>query len=159
MPREYTKSCNESSFVCVIGTNSDVYCSYLEISSDYYYSMLENLFKHIKQMNCHSKVIYYAHGRDNNNKIRALCAKNEVFYILPATMVELSIIENEKIPSAIWGFTSSALYNLKKIYPNTNVYNVRIQYRVRNKEIDEYDFLSEYYEKNDIYTMFLPLDD
>lgn len=142
---------------CIIGTNSSVYCSYLDLSIDFFYSMLENLFMHVKHMYPSCTIEYYAHGRDDNDNIKTICKNNGVVYVLPSKMVELSLLEKKKSPYSIWGFTSSALYNLKKLYPNTLVYNVRFHSNIRNAENEEYDFLTNYYERNGIVTKYLPL--
>lgn len=142
---------------CIIGTNSIIYCSYLNLSIDYYYAMLENLFIYITHRRPFYDVEYYAHGRDNNEYIKALCKKYGVIYISPSKIVELSLLEKGKYPHSIWGFTSSALYNLRKLFPNSQVYNVRLHSNVRNAEMEEYDFLTAYYERNGITTKYLPI--
>lgn len=152
------KNVDVANVVCIVGTNSEVYCSYLKLPVDYYYAMLENLFMYVRHIRPCCETEYYAHGRDDNELIKALCLKHGVRYILPSKMVELSLLEKKRYPVSIWGFTSSALYNLKRIYPDSEVNNIRFHSHVKNRETEEYDFLTSYYEKNNIQTKFFPFD-
>ena len=65
-------------------------------------------------------------------------------------MVELELLNQPNTPMAIYGYTSSALYNLKKIFPHTRVINVLMDGDENNIFYRRYLMTSDYYMKNGI---------
>ena len=65
-------------------------------------------------------------------------------------MIEMELLTHKYNPLAILGFTSSALYNLKKIFPETRVVNVLYERDDSNMAYQEYKMLSDYYLNNGV---------
>lgn len=139
--------------VYIVGTNIDRYCLPLGISVDAYVRKLEELIKSVKSEYLDEPIIFVPHGRDFSEYAKIICERNGCDFRRPEMMVEMELLKSRFTPRAIYGFTSSALYNLKKMYPQTRVVNVLFNCSEDNINFKEYCVLSEYYQKNDIELM------
>ena len=136
--------------VYVIGTNIDRYCEPLEIAKDKFIKKLEELIVSLKRDYPGEKIVFVPHGRDRSEYARQICDKHNAYFEPSEMTVELKIINQETVPKAVYGFTSSALFNIKKIFPRTKVVNVIYEDNINNTFFKEYMVCSEYYLKNGI---------
>ena len=100
-----------------IGTATDDYCSYLGIQKELFLEKLKTVLSELKIANPTSSVLYFPHGRDNNVDIQNMCKDLNIDYIQREWCVELYSLINQIYPKAIYGFTSTALYTFKILYP------------------------------------------
>lgn len=136
--------------VYVVGTNIDRYCEPLEIAKDKFVNKLEELIVLLKRDYPDEKIVFVPHGRDKSEYARQICDKYNIYFEPSEMTVELKLVNQEAAPKAVYGFTSSALFNIKKIFPQTKVVNVIYEDNIDNPFFIEYMICSEYYLKNGI---------
>ena len=136
--------------VYIVGTNIDPYCSVLNYSHEMFMKKLEKLIVGICDEYPSEAIVYIPHGRDESNYARNLCLKYDCVFHKADVMVELELLNQPNTPMAIYGYTSSALYNLKKIFPHTRVINVLMDGDENNIFYRRYLMTSDYYMKNGI---------
>lgn len=148
------KSQNIPTDVYIVGTNINRFCDVFNIQISDFISQLELLFKNLIDKYIAKKIIYIPHGRDTNTNIVNLCKAYKIEYRKLDVAIEYYMFKERIFPEAVYGFTSTALFNLKKMYPKTSVYNIRI--KGNNSHYNQlYNTISEYYKKHEIvlYTM------
>lgn len=138
--------------VVVVGTNSLDYCKALNIEPEVFYSHFINLLEMMKQHYPTDRITFVPHGRDNNIKIKEICDKHDVIYKPTSIMIELELLMYENKPKAVYGYTSTALFTIKKIFKNTEVYNILPKADKDNDYFQQYLSCSNYYKKHGILT-------
>lgn len=136
--------------VYIVGTNIDSFCGSLEIEEDKYIEKLEELIISLKKDYPGEKVVFVPHGKDKSEYARRICDKYVANFEPSEMTVELKLISQQIAPKAVYGFTSSALYNIKKIFPQTKVVNVLYEENKENPFFEEYMMCSDYYLENGI---------
>lgn len=136
--------------IYIVGTNSNEYCKGLNIKRQTFLQKLEELIIYLQEDSSGNDIIYIPHGRDDSFDIQMLCKQHQIHYCKPHSPIELFLCTQEFSPLSIWGFTSSALYNLKKIYPSSKVVNIVYCSPLGGAALDTYLSISEYYEQNGI---------
>lgn len=134
----HAKKCGDNVFI--IGTNHKLYCERLGIPLDEFYLKLQEMLVQIKSK-CND-VIYIPHGRDNDFKVKRMCEDCLVEYRKIDTCVELYFVLNEIYPKAVYGFSSTALFTLKKLFPISNILNVYYGGQNKNEAIRYEEFNS-----------------
>ncbi len=140
---------NNSNGIYIIGTNTDIYCQKLNLEKEKYKTNLEELFSYVEKKYSNEKITYIQHGRDQNSFIKEFCKKHKFEYIRPEITVELMIMDLQTSPSAVFAYTSTALFNIKKIFPNTLVYNILCE-QTQSVFYNVYIEYSNYFEKHGI---------
>lgn len=133
-----------------IGTNSEMYCRKLGISLSSYLSSLEEQLSAIQVKYPDETIYYVPHGRDLNSRIEKYCNKRGIKYVPVSKTIELYVLEQPFQPLAIYANTSTALFNLKKMFPNTDAYNIFCITNVHGKYYKDYMMYSKYFEKHGI---------
>ncbi len=137
--------------VIIVGTYIAAYCEPVGISEQDFIKRLSALMKKIKADYPNEEVIFVPHGRENSNYGEVLCKENGCTYKRPNIMIELELLDSPFIPKAIYGFTSGALFTLKKMFPETRVVNILFDMGKNVKEsYNEYIDISDYFVKNGI---------
>lgn len=136
--------------VFIIGTNLT---SYLKGGRQKYANdfilILEEIFKEVKQKYPLEEIVYVPHGRDESLYALVLCKKYGCKFQRPKATIETMLIERSNPPLAIYGFGSSALFNIKKLFPEVKAFNVLPKI---NGEITK-AASTDYYERNDIHAI------
>ena len=135
--------------IYIIGTYIPIYCQYLGVSEDVFLKCYIKLVYSIKRRYANKKIVYIPHGRDTTQEIKKISEFLGVQYMILEKCVELYFIENNICPFALYGFGSTALFTLKKIYPVMAVYNVFCGANSKQAMI-EYQELNNYYAKHGI---------
>ena len=143
--------------VFIIGTVLDHYCEPLGVTETEFIYYLEYLFKKLKETYPKEDVFYIPHGRETKKYAEELCGQYDVIFNPLKVVVELELISIPYLPMAIYGFTSSALFNLKKLFPDTRVINILFDVEKDNPFYCEYLEYSMYYEQNGIETELVKL--
>lgn len=133
-----------------IGTNSTVYCEKLGISLQSYFGSLNSQLEFVSKHNIDQPIFYIPHGRDLNENAKQICRRLDINYVPVSKTVELYIIDAEYKPYAIYAHTSTALFNLKLLYPDTDVYNIFCIDNKKGKYYNDYLLYSDYFEKHGI---------
>lgn len=144
----YRNNFKGNSNIYIIGTNPTDYIKGWDITLSQFEQSFERLILDLRKSYPEDNIVYIAHGRDNTHNIPSLCANHNIVYIRPTEIVETYLLNINVNPKLIIGFTSSALYNLKKIYPNSIILN----YLYYSKSNIEYSAISQYYQKHGIIT-------
>ena len=101
-------------------------------------------------------IYYIPHGKDKNAKIKELVEKLNIHYTQIDKTVELFIMEQPNKPFAIYSNTSTALFNLKKLYPDAEIYNIFYLGDEKSKYYKDYLTYSEYFLKHGIFWIKTP---
>ncbi len=135
-----------------IGTNTSIYCNSYKIPEETLYTKLEQLLISLKRKYPNEHIIYVPHGRDESQIPKHVCLENDIEFKKVDTTVELYIASQNTQPLAIYGFSSSALFNLIKMMPVSLVYNVILtsSYHITDERLKG---MMEYYEDNGIKTI------
>lgn len=134
--------------IYIVGTNIPLYCRVLGISTEDFVIRTEKFITDLKE-NCSEQIIYIPHGRDTSGIAPEICKKMGVIYLPLELNIEATMIINEILPTAIYGFGSTALYTLKHIYPKLPIYNVFYD-SGSGCNYKEYVALNNYYTKTGI---------
>lgn len=147
-----SKKCNASvqAGIYIIGTNIERYCGPLGIPYKTYINKLEELVIGLRTKYPDEKITFIPHGMDKSEYAKEICIRQHIDFEPSKMTVELKLLSCETQPKVVYGFTSSALYNIKKIYPQTRVVNVLYECNSNNPFYQEYSIYSEYYLKNGI---------
>lgn len=149
---------NDSNFdgVFFVGTNTLKFAEVLLLRIDSYYQLMDDIFDKIKELHHNQKIVYIPHGADDDEYMKRLCIKNNFIYDRPDTLVELYMLNLKTPPKYVYGFTSTALFTIKKMFPNTEVINILFHgdypYYERRKNV------SEYYSQHKIKTIELKVE-
>ncbi len=141
----------QSEDIFIVGTNLDKYCGPLGLDKARFVRKLNEIVVQLKVKNPTAIITYIPHGADESDYAKEICKANNIEFCRPKMMIELELINRRIIPSAIYGFTSTALFNLKKMYPQTHVVNILFRNSEENKIYLEYKMLSQYYSANGIH--------
>ncbi len=139
--------------VFVIGTNIKVYCNKLGLLEDEYMYYLDQLMFFLRNEYKRNRIFYIPHGLDNNDTPFEICKRYDIKYLKLDSTIELYVLSLETYPLALYGYTSTALLNMKRFYKKIEVYNVCCYGEIRTPYSDEYDFFSKYFEQNGIVTI------
>lgn len=136
---------NTQSISIFVGTVTEGFCEENHLTKEQYHNVLDNILDR-----AHKEargLVYIPHGRDRDETTVELCKKYNIEYRKLDVCVELYILQNGITPDFIYGFSSSALYSLKLMFPEAQVYNARI---VSSNPSREYEDIAAYYQKHDI---------
>ena len=136
--------------VFIVGTNIESFCPFLEIPENSFVKKLGVIMNDIHNQYPHERVVYIPHGREKKEYAEILCQQYNCFFHRPEMMIELELLNLSYIPKVIYGFTSAALYTLKKLFPSTRVVNILFNLRDGNPYYEVYKVSSEYYLQNGI---------
>lgn len=136
--------------VFFVGTAHKDYYLDNHLPEDLYLKSLREILIGLKCKYEKENIYYLPHGRDNSLIVKSLCERLGISYIRPDSIVEIFLISNYSSPSAIFGFTSSALFNLRKLYPSTYIGN----YLCKEHHSKLYGRISNYYQNNKIDTIY-----
>ncbi len=131
--------------IVIVGIVLTESCVIYNISKEELINKMDGLFKAIKEEYPNEPIIYIPHGRDTSEYANKLCLKNNAQFLKCESMIEVALLEKGIAPKAIFGYTSSALYNLKQLFPLTRVVNVVYRSDSESKIFQETLSISNYY--------------
>ncbi len=132
--------------VYIIGTNTGLYCKSMNFPELTIVKVLETIIHSIRNKYLQTEIIYIPHGKDTSLEVKNLCDRYCVEYKKLDVPVELYFVDEIK-PIAIYGFMSSALFNLKQMFPASEVYNLYLPPSGEGDTIARKKSISEYYKK------------
>lgn len=114
----------------------------------------EEIFKRkffeVKKKYPDTKVIYIPHGRDTSITIKELCLNFDIEYRKIPETIEGYLLKSDYYPIAIYGEGSTALYNLKLLYPNSKVVSWFFDKKFDNPKYIIEKRIADYYMSNGI---------
>ena len=143
------KDTERASGVIFIGTNTSAFCEQMGIQESMLENIISKLFMEIHKEYPSQEITYVPHGRDSNIHIPDICAQNNVVYRPIEVSIEYFLYKEQLFPVAIYGFSSTALFNLKKMMPNIRAVNYVIE-KMNAPYYEYFNRISEYYQQNSI---------
>lgn len=138
----------EPNGIVLLGVSTDGYCRVENITPDTYFSELRRLVAEIQETYPNERIVFVPHGKDTYDTPKQICEELGMIYQPSEISVEMLLLDAPYRPKAVYGFRSSALYNIKLLFPDTDVLNVTFQGNTKlNEDIEK---ASEYYELNGI---------
>ena len=131
--------------IIVLGTCTDDFCRMEQIDTSTFLEEQQALIKDIQNRYSNDEIIFVPHGRDGYSKPRHDCLQLGVSYYPTAVSVELFLLNASFVPKAVFGFTSSALYNLRLLMPETEIINVT--FSGNTPQNDRIEITSQYYSR------------
>lgn len=138
--------------VFFIGTNNSGFIRE-GVNETEFRQTLFNILKQVKEKYPHEEITYIPHGRDKSTFAKDFCEEIGIVYKPLDVNIEIYILSLDKAPNAIYGFTSSALYNFKMIFPESTVNNIVIKLLSDNSP--SILNVSDYYERQGINMLFM----
>lgn len=136
--------------IYIVGTNVDSFCKVLNIPEDIYIKKLGDLMRELCQHYPNDTIYFIPHGREYKNYGERLCEQLGCVFLRPKMMIELELLYMPNPPKAVYGYTSTALYTIKKLFPVSKVVNVLFQLSEKNLYYKSYVQTSDFYLKNGI---------
>lgn len=149
------KSIDNQEAIVFLGTCTDDFCRMEGINTQDFLLEQQKIFSEIKQKFPNDKIIFVPHGRDVYNEPKESCRELDIFYQRSDISVEMNILAESYIPKVVYGFTSSALYNLNRMLPNSEIVN--ITFRGNKPQNDRIEITSQYYSKHGIKRIYRTL--
>lgn len=142
------RTITEEGEVFFIGTNNSLFVDKYGVKEGEFKKLLDVVFTKIISDNPNYSIIYIPHGRDESVFAKDMCERMSIQYKPLTINIENYLLSLKNVPHAIYGFTSSALYNIKMLYPDTRVTNflANILYEKEQSFLD----ISLYYEQQGI---------
>ena len=132
--------------IYIIGTCIKDYCDFECIPIERFTETLRTLMHDLRTQHPEEPVVYVPHGRETMmEELKQMCHDEDVELRYSEITVEIMLLKEKERPKAVYGYTSSALYNIKRIFPETEVFNITFTGnapKTNGKEIT-----SQYYEK------------
>jgi len=139
-----------------VGTASKGYMDVFNLSYEQYRVLLNEILIELKGRV--KNLIYIPHGRDNDNSIKNFCDCNNIVYKKLDVCIEMFLLQNcNNIMHLIAGFSSTSLFSLKKLFPDTRVINYCIKencIKKKSKITDSYYDVANAYAIIDIENVF-----
>lgn len=140
-------SSNEK-LVCIIGTVVNEFSeSVLRENVTVLESIIWSVLSKVQQTYQKCKIVYIPHPRDNNLIISKFCEILNINYSQINESVEFYLLNSPYEIEAIWGFGSTALGVLRKLFLNTEIVNISITKGTITKN---YNAIYSYYSKINI---------
>ena len=141
----------ENRNIYIVGTNIINYCGHLGISEELYINKLSQLMACVKKEYPDDDVIFIPHGREKKRYGERLCVDNGCIFQKPEIMIELELLRAPYLPKVVYGYTSAALFTLKKLFPETRIVNILFDIKANdNMNYKEYLECSNYFAQNGI---------
>lgn len=132
--------------IYIIGTCIKDYCDFECIPVEKFMIVLQNLMHDLRAKHPDEPLVYVPHGRETMmEELKTMCQKEKVELRMSKISVEMMLLEEKDYPKAVYGFTSSALYNTKKLFPETETNN--ITFTGNQPKTNGKDITSQYYSK------------
>ena len=129
--------------VYIVGTNVVRFCEPLDIPEDVYIEKLGKLMQNLRHQYPDDTIYFIPHGRETKNYGKQLCEQYGCIYQRPKMMIELELLNMPCPPKAIYGYTSTALHTLKKLFPAARVVNILFQSPKDNPFYQDFVMCSE----------------
>ena len=140
------KAKQATSGIYIIGTCIKDYCDFECVPIEKFMIILQRLMHELRTQHPGEPLAYVPHGRETMiEELETMCGEECVELRKSKISVEMMLIEEKDYPRAVYGFTSSALYNIKRLFPEAEACNITFTGncpKTKGKEIT-----SQYYAK------------
>lgn len=138
----------DEKLVCIIGTVVREFSeSVLREDVMVLEAIIWSILSKVRQTYQDCRIVYIPHPRDNNSNISEFCKMLNINYLQINESAESYLLNSPYKIEAIWGFGSTALGVLRKLFFNTEIVNVSIS---KGPTTKIYDAIYSYYSKINI---------
>lgn len=141
------QACNN---IIIVGSFIRRDAEWNELSETSYMHILSSKLKKVRDLFPSEQILYIPHGSDTNEDIQSICHSTSIQYMRIDIAIEYWFIQNHCKPQAIYGFGSTALLNIKRMFPDISVTDWFIDKPDSNPYYNFYKMIADYYSKNDI---------
>lgn len=99
-----------------------------------------------------TEIQFIPHGRDDNPHIQSFCNILNIKYLRISETIELHLLKSSSEPQYVYGFNSTALLTIKRMFPNASTTNWFINKHFNNPFFTFFSTVRDYYEANEIKT-------
>ena len=132
--------------IYIIGTCIKDYCDFECVPIKQFTETLHLLMQELKRQHPEEPIVYVPHGRETMmEELKKMCRNEGVELRCSEITVEMMLLEEKERPKAVYGFTSSALYNIKRIFPEIDAFN--ITFTGNTPKTNGKEITSQYYAK------------
>lgn len=132
--------------IYIIGTCIKDYCDFECIPIERFINTLRALMHELRTQHPEEPIVYVPHGRETMmEELKKMCRNEGVELRCSEITVEMMLLEEKERPKAVYGFTSSALYNIKRIFPEIDAFN--ITFTGNTPKTNGKEITSQYYAK------------
>lgn len=132
--------------IYIIGTCIKNYCDFECVPLEKFMIVLQHLMHELRMQHPDEPLVYVPHGRETMMaELETMCQEENVELRMSKISVEMMLLEEKDYPNAVYGFTSSALYNIKKLFPETKTCN--ITFTGNTPKTNGKEITSQYYAK------------
>lgn len=143
--------------IYIIGTCIKDYCDFECVPIGLFVSTLRSLMHELRIQYPEEPVVYVPHGRETMmEELEKMCHDEGVELRKSEITVEMMLLDEKDYPKSVYGFTSSALYNIKKIFPETETCN--ITFTGNSPKTNGKEITSQYFAKFGITRRIVKLD-
>lgn len=129
-----------------IGTCIKDYCDFECIPVEQFMNVLQFIIHELRTNNPDESLVYVPHGRETMmSELERICKEENAELRMSKISVEMMLLEEKDYPRSVYGFTSSALYNIKKLFPETELCN--ITFTGNTPKTNGKEITSQYYAK------------
>ncbi len=130
--------------IYIIGTCIKDYCDFECVPVKQFMDTLQCLMRELRTLHPDEPVVYVPHGRETMmEELIKMCDEEGIELRRSEITIEMMLLEEKNYPRCVYGFTSSALYNIKKIFPETETCN--ITFIGNNPKTNGKEITSRYY--------------
>lgn len=141
--------------VVIVGAAIAAYAKQNRIPETELESIVNAQLSNVSLQHPDREILYVPHGRDTNLNVRQYCETLHFVYQKIEEPIEYYLLRNGLQPDYVYGFNSTALLNLKRLFPSANVSNCFIEKRYDNSYYNFFSAVRLYYEQNGIHTIII----
>lgn len=136
--------------VYIIGTNPSPYSQSIGLDLTEFYSIQKRIMSEIRNIYPSYNLYYIPHGGDVSNVSKEICAETGWHYKKVEMTIEMYFLQKTKMPEKVFGFLSTALYVIKKMFPKMDVTNIAPNGTYHDNISEDHLYLIKYYMKHGI---------
>lgn len=147
---QFCEENKENGIIYIVGPAIEAYAEQNRIREVDIESILWNKLAELRVMYENKKIVYIPHGRDANENVVGFCKMLNIEYRRINETIEYYMAKYCVQPYAVYGINSTALLNIKKMYPETTIVNWFLNKKYDNSFYPFFKSVANYYNKNNI---------
>lgn len=140
----------EKDVIYIVGPAIEVYAKQNRIRIVDVESIMWSKLSEIRSIYENKEIIYIPHGRDTNEFVAEFCKMLNIKYKRIDETIEYYMAKHSANPCVVCGINSTALLNIKRMFPETTVVNWFLDKKFDNSFYSFFRSVANYYEKNGI---------
>lgn len=150
LAEQFSEIKSKSKMLYIVGPAIEAYAKQNRIRIVDVESIMWNKLSELRLGYPDNEIVYIPHGRDENKYIMEFCQILNIEYKPIDEIIEYYLVKSYSAPYAVYGINSTALLNIKRIYPNAIVVNWFLDKKYNNSFYSFFRTVAVYYKKNGI---------